>query len=130
MPLSVHGRQNKGAIWYFISISMRWTGWLVDEYPRRLQDGERDQANEGRRPDQGGIVDLEAEQQRQAADGDQRRQPVPDGDLAEQEARPEDCADGSGVGALDEALHVLVRAVPDQDRRHDENENERRQENP
>src|SRR3989449_11117098 len=101
---------------------------LVDECPFGLEQRERDEPDDRCRGHEQGIADLPAAQDDEAPERDECREPVTDGDPAEEHAGAEDRADGGGIGAPDEALHVRVRAVADEDWRDDQDEQKRRQE--
>src|SRR5690242_5350081 len=75
----------------------------LNENPCRPQQRERDQPDYRRDADQEGIADLEAEQHAEADKPDRRRQPVADGNLAEQDGCAEDRSDRGGIGAFDKA---------------------------
>src|SRR5437762_10628503 len=95
---------------------------LFDEHPFGLEQRERDEPDDRCCGHEQGIADLPAEQNREAPERDERGEPVADRNLSEQDAGTEDRADSGGVGALDEALHVCVRSVSDEDRRHDQDQ--------
>src|SRR2546427_3837024 len=101
---------------------------LFHEDPCRVEEREGDQPNDCRHSDQHRVVDLPPEVHHQAPQRHERREPVADGDPRQQDTGTKDRADGSGVGAPDEALYVLIGPVSDEDGRDDQDEQERRQE--
>src|SRR5438094_3132588 len=101
---------------------------LFHEYPFRLEQRECDEPDDRRRGHEQGIADLPAEQNDEARERHQHSEPVADGDLPEQDAGNEDGADGGGVCAFDEALHIWIRPVAHKDRRDDQDQEKRRQE--
>src|SRR6266850_6406278 len=102
---------------------------LLHEYPFGFEQWERDQADDRRGGHEQRIADLPAEQDHEAPERDERGEPVADRDLPEQDAGPEDRADRGGVGALDEPLHMGVRPISHEDRRHDQDQQKGWQEN-
>ena len=87
-------------------------GRLFDHHPCRLQQRIGDQADHRRGGDQKRVVHFPAEQDRERSHADQRRQPVANGDAAEQDAGAEDGSDRGRIGAADKALDIRVRSVP------------------
>src|SRR5579859_1054429 len=102
---------------------------LLDHHPGWLQQRISYQADHRGGGDQQRIVDLPAEQHRERAEADQRGEPIADGDAPEQDAGAENRSDGRRVGAAHETLDVRIGAVPCQDRRRPQDEDERRKEN-
>src|SRR3989449_7597247 len=101
---------------------------LLHEDPCRVEEREGNQPNDCRHSDQHRVADLPPEQHHQAPQRHERREPIADSDPRQQDTGTKDRADGSGVGAPDEALYVLVGPVADEDGRDDQDEQERRQE--
>src|SRR5262249_56721308 len=87
-----------------------------------------DEADEGGAGHAQRIATLPAEEDDEAADCNEGREPVADRDLSQEDAGTEYRADGGGVGALDESLDIRVLTVTHHDRRNDEDEQERWQE--
>src|SRR5947209_82357 len=100
---------------------------LLHEDPCRVEEREGDQPNDCRHSDQHRVVDLPPEQHHQAPQRHERREPVADGDPRQQDTGTKDRADGSGVGAPDEALDDRSGPVTDEDGRDGQDEQERRQ---
>src|SRR2546425_6515518 len=84
---------------------------LFHEDPCRVEEREGDQSNDCRHSDQHRVVDLPPEEHHQAPQRHERREPVADGDPRQQDTGTKDRADGSGVGAPDEALDVLIGPI-------------------
>ena len=103
---------------------------LFHQYPCRLKDWEGDQANDRGRGDEEWIAYSPTEQDRETVGGDKCSEPVADCDRAGRHARAEDRADRSDIGPLDEALHIWVGAMAQEDRGDGQDQNKRRQENP
>src|SRR5215470_11737536 len=100
---------------------------LFDINPAGLQQREGDQTNHSGRCDEKRVADLEAEQDCKAAKSHEYGEPIADRDLAEQNARAEDRADGGGIGALYKPFDIRIGAMPDQDRSDDQDQQERGQ---
>src|SRR5262249_40172503 len=101
---------------------------LFHEDPLRSCQREGDETDDGGGGHEQRIANLPAEQDNEAADAHEGREPVADRDLPQEDAGAEYRADGGGVGALDESLDIRVLTVTHHDRRNDEDEQERRQE--
>ena len=71
-----------------------------------LKQREGYQTDDGCYSDQQRIAYLPFKQDDQATDSNQRSKPIADGDLPQQNTRPEYRADGGAVGALNESLDV------------------------
>src|SRR5215470_16651042 len=99
---------------------------LFDINPAGLQQREGDQTNHSGRCDEKRVADLEAEQDCEAAKSHEHGEPIADRDLAEQNARAEDRADGGGIGALYKSFDIRIGAMPDQDRSDNQDQQERR----
>src|SRR5215468_10452304 len=98
---------------------------LFDIDPAGLQQREGDQTNDRGHSDKQRVADLETEQDREAANSHEYGKPIADRDLAEQNARAEDRADGGGIGALYKSFDTRIGAVPDQDGSDNQNQQER-----
>src|SRR6185437_15164506 len=85
-------------------------GASLHHHPGGVQQRECDEAHCGGDRYEQRITHLPTKQSRQRRQPDQDRQPVSDGNAAEEYARSEDSADRGGVGALDEPLYVTVGA--------------------
>src|SRR5262245_62946396 len=103
------------------------TASSLHEDPAWLEQRVRDQPDHRGTSDEQGIADLPPEQHHETRERDQRCEPVADGDPAEQEAGTEDGADRRRVRALDESLHVRVRAIAHEYGGENENEQEGRE---
>ena len=103
--------------------------FLFHHHPCRLQQRERDQADQSSCRDEQGIADLPSEQNGKGSNTDSHGQPIADRDSPEQDAGAEDGPDRGRIGALDEALNIRIAAMPREHRRRHEHEKERREEN-
>src|ERR1700730_4075655 len=89
--------------------------FLFDHHPCRLQQRERDQADQSGSGDEQRIADPPSEQNGKGRDTDRHGQPIADRNLPEQDAGAEDGPDCGRIGAFDEALNIRIAAMPRQD---------------
>src|SRR5215813_12641588 len=114
----------KSRSWFSVPRTPR----LLHEEPLGPQQRIGDEPDHRRHGHEHWVAYLPAEQDEETAQGYEDGQPVADGNPRQQHTCAQDGADGCGVGALDEPLHVRIGAVAQEYRRDDENEQERGQE--
>src|SRR5262249_46481453 len=97
----------------------------LHEDPFRLEQRKGDETDERSGSHEHGIADFPSEQHDETCRCNERREPVTNRDPSEQHACTENRPDRGGVCALDEPLNIGVRAVANEDRGDDEDQQER-----
>src|SRR5713226_9462408 len=104
---------------------VRYLSELPNEDPIWSKNRKGNNSDDRGRGDKHWITHFPAEQHEQTCDGNQSRQPIADGYLAQQRRRSQDCSDCRRVRAFDEAPYIRLCTVANQDRRNDQDKQER-----
>ena len=102
--------------------------FLFDHHPCRLEQWERDQADQSSCGDEQGIADLPSERNGKGRNTDSHGQPIADRYSPQQDAGAEDGPDRGRIGSLDETLNIRIATMPREHRCRHEHEKEGREE--